>query len=263
MADFPTTNQFPQTVAARPAGGHERRRTAGAPCLRRRRRHRRLDDGADPGPLAARARRARSRCSSRRAVGIIGVGEGSTPWLRGFFDSLGIEEAEWMPACHATYKCGITFDGLVHQAGLRELLPPVRLDARQPDDDASSCTTSRRASNGADVHAHPEPLFHRRARSPRTAMAPKPQRRLSRSTSGTAITSMPCCSASSCSSKARRARRAATRAATSRTCTLERATATSRRSARTEGETIAARLLRRLHRLRRPADRARRWARRS
>jgi glycine/D-amino acid oxidase-like deaminating enzyme len=32
------------------------------------------------------------------AVPIIGVGEGSTPWLRGFFDSLGIEEAEWMPA---------------------------------------------------------------------------------------------------------------------------------------------------------------------
>ena len=43
-------------------------------------------------------------------VGIIGVGEGSTPWLRGFFDSLGIEEAEWMPECNATYKCGITFD---------------------------------------------------------------------------------------------------------------------------------------------------------
>ena len=51
-------------------------------------------------------------------VGIIGVGEGSTPWLRGFFDSLDIEESEWMPACHATYKCGITFDGLVHQARL-------------------------------------------------------------------------------------------------------------------------------------------------
>src|SRR5690242_21564678 len=33
-------------------------------------------------------------------VGIIGVGEGSTPWLRGFFEELGIEEAEWMPACH-------------------------------------------------------------------------------------------------------------------------------------------------------------------
>src|SRR5579872_5008409 len=44
-------------------------------------------------------------------VGIIGVGEGSTPWLRGFFDSLDIEESQWMPACHATYKCGITFEG--------------------------------------------------------------------------------------------------------------------------------------------------------
>ena len=45
------------------------------------------------------------------AVGIIGVGEGSTPWLRGFFDGLGIEESEWMPECHATYKCGIAFEG--------------------------------------------------------------------------------------------------------------------------------------------------------
>jgi 2-polyprenyl-6-methoxyphenol hydroxylase-like FAD-dependent oxidoreductase len=45
------------------------------------------------------------------AVPIIGVGEGSTPLLRGFFDMLGIAEAEWMPACHATYKCGISFEG--------------------------------------------------------------------------------------------------------------------------------------------------------
>ena len=44
-------------------------------------------------------------------VGVIGVGEGSTPWLRGFFDTLGIEESEWMPACNATYKAGISFDG--------------------------------------------------------------------------------------------------------------------------------------------------------
>jgi 2-polyprenyl-6-methoxyphenol hydroxylase-like FAD-dependent oxidoreductase len=44
-------------------------------------------------------------------VGIIGVGEGSTFALKRFFDSLGIAEAEWMPACNATYKCGITFDG--------------------------------------------------------------------------------------------------------------------------------------------------------
>src|SRR5260370_12358372 len=58
------------------------------------------------------------------AVGIIGVGEGSTPWLRGFFDSLGIEEAEWMPACHATYKCGIAFDGWSTKPGFARYFPP-------------------------------------------------------------------------------------------------------------------------------------------
>jgi hypothetical protein len=44
-------------------------------------------------------------------VGVIGVGEGSTPALKRYFDSLGIAESEWMPACNATYKSGITFDG--------------------------------------------------------------------------------------------------------------------------------------------------------
>lgn len=44
-------------------------------------------------------------------VGIIGVGEGSTPALKRFFDSLKIAESEWMPECHATYKSGITFSG--------------------------------------------------------------------------------------------------------------------------------------------------------
>ncbi len=39
----------------------------------------------------------------------IGVGEGSTPSLRLFFKKLGIADSEWMPACNATYKCGINF----------------------------------------------------------------------------------------------------------------------------------------------------------
>ncbi|MBM87334.1 MAG: tryptophan halogenase [Gammaproteobacteria bacterium] len=43
-------------------------------------------------------------------IGIIGVGEGSTPLLKVFFDSLGISESEWMPECNATYKNGITFN---------------------------------------------------------------------------------------------------------------------------------------------------------
>jgi len=40
-------------------------------------------------------------------IGIVGVGEGSTPQLKGFFDRIGVDEAEWMPACDATYKLGI------------------------------------------------------------------------------------------------------------------------------------------------------------
>jgi hypothetical protein len=42
-------------------------------------------------------------------IGTIGVGEGSTPFLRQFFSTLGISEKEWMPECDATYKCGIAF----------------------------------------------------------------------------------------------------------------------------------------------------------
>ena len=41
--------------------------------------------------------------------GTVGVGEGSTPYLREFFEQLNIPEYEWMPACNATYKCGIRF----------------------------------------------------------------------------------------------------------------------------------------------------------
>ena len=42
-------------------------------------------------------------------IGIIGVGEGSTPQLKVFFDLLGIQESDWMPKCDATYKYGIQF----------------------------------------------------------------------------------------------------------------------------------------------------------
>jgi len=44
-------------------------------------------------------------------IGIIGVGEGSTPALRKFFSYLKVAEKEWMPACNATYKAGIQFSG--------------------------------------------------------------------------------------------------------------------------------------------------------
>src|ERR1700684_2652434 len=105
-------------------------------------------------------------------VGIIGVGEGSTPWLRGFFDSLGIEEAEWMPACHATYKCGIAFEGWSTKPGFERYFHPFasmldnltmtqfvhNIDARV---------------NGADVYAHPDRFFIA-SRLAAKHLAPKP-----------------------------------------------------------------------------------------
>ncbi|HJP35086.1 MAG TPA: tryptophan 7-halogenase, partial [Gammaproteobacteria bacterium] len=39
-------------------------------------------------------------------IGIIAVGEGSTPKMRMFFDKIGVPESEWIPECKATYKCG-------------------------------------------------------------------------------------------------------------------------------------------------------------
>lgn len=106
-------------------------------------------------------------------VGTIGVGEGSTPWLRGFFEGLGIEEAEWMPACNATYKTGITFDGWSTRPGFESYFHPFgsMLD---------NLTMTQFVQNvharlaGADVHAHPNRFFlaHRLAV---TARAPKPQ----------------------------------------------------------------------------------------
>lgn len=107
-------------------------------------------------------------------VGIIGVGEGSTPWLRGFFDGLGIEEAEWMPACNATYKAGITFDGWSTRPGFESYFHPF---ASMLD----NLTMTQFVQNvharleGADVHAHPNRFFisHRLANECR---APRPDR---------------------------------------------------------------------------------------
>jgi 2-polyprenyl-6-methoxyphenol hydroxylase-like FAD-dependent oxidoreductase len=107
------------------------------------------------------------------AVPIIGVGEGSTPWLRGFFDSLGIEEAEWMPPCHATYKSGITFEGWSTRLGFSNYFHPF---ASMLD----NLTMSQFVHNvearlqGANVHAHPDRFFiaTRLARERRAPKAP-------------------------------------------------------------------------------------------
>jgi 2-polyprenyl-6-methoxyphenol hydroxylase-like FAD-dependent oxidoreductase len=92
------------------------------------------------------------------SVAVIGVGEGSTPWLRGFFDSLGIEEAEWMPVCHATYKCGITFDGWSTKAGFERYFHPFASMLDNLTMTQFIHNVEARV-NGANVHAHPDRFF--------------------------------------------------------------------------------------------------------
>ncbi|WP_288936380.1 tryptophan halogenase family protein [Sphingomonas sp. GV3] len=89
-------------------------------------------------------------------VGIVGVGEGSTPQLKALFDTLGIAEADWMPAADATYKTGIAFEGW-GGLGTRYFHPfagAVDLHT-QPAFHASAL--ARRT--GADVPAHPDRFF--------------------------------------------------------------------------------------------------------
>ena len=59
-------------------------------------------------------------------IGIIGVGEGSTPQLKAMFDTLGIAEREWMPACNATYKNGISFHGWSNRKGFEHYFHPFQ-----------------------------------------------------------------------------------------------------------------------------------------
>lgn len=92
------------------------------------------------------------------AADILGVGEGSTPWLRGFFDSLGVDEAEWMPACDATYKSGTAFDGWSTRPGHeRWFLPfPSMLDEIVLP---QFLRNVHARLGGADVPAHPDRFF--------------------------------------------------------------------------------------------------------
>lgn len=92
------------------------------------------------------------------AIGIIGVGEGSTPQLKAFFDHLGIEESEWMGACDATYKLGIRFSGWSEVEGSESYFHPFPgpIDFHSEPGFAHNCALRRR---GIDVPAHPDDWF--------------------------------------------------------------------------------------------------------
>ena len=92
------------------------------------------------------------------AIGIIGVGEGSTPQLKAFFDELGIAEAEWMPRCNATYKAGIEFSGWSDKPGYERYFHPFPTDLDGFTQAKFFYATHVRRA-GRDVPAHPDPFF--------------------------------------------------------------------------------------------------------
>lgn len=91
-------------------------------------------------------------------IGIIGVGEGSTPQLKAFFDQLGIAESEWMAACDATYKLGIRFTGWSERPGFESYFHPFPgpVDLHTQGGWFHNCMLARR---GFDVPAQPDDWF--------------------------------------------------------------------------------------------------------
>ncbi|MBT9491761.1 MAG: tryptophan 7-halogenase [Paucibacter sp.] len=91
-------------------------------------------------------------------IGIIGVGEGSTPYLRLFFERLGITEREWMPTCNATFKCGIRFPGWSSVPGYEQYVHPF---FNQEDLAVGSemFTNARLRRRGSVADANPQDFF--------------------------------------------------------------------------------------------------------
>ena len=91
-------------------------------------------------------------------IGIIGVGEGSTPQLKAFFDTIGIAEAEWMPRCNATYKAGIGFLAWSDRPGFESYFHPFPTTADAHTANKFFFNTQARRT-GRDVWAHPDRFF--------------------------------------------------------------------------------------------------------
>lgn len=91
-------------------------------------------------------------------IGIIGVGEGSTPQMKIFFDELGIAERDWMPKCNATYKNGISFHGWSERPGFENYFHPFQTALDIHTQQAFFFHTRARRT-GRDVWGHPDRFF--------------------------------------------------------------------------------------------------------
>lgn len=91
-------------------------------------------------------------------IGIIGVGEGSTPPLRVFMETIGTQESDWMSRCDATYKVGITFRDWSTRPGFGEYFHPFMC---QPDEFSvpGFFHNSFLRRKGVDLDGHPSQFF--------------------------------------------------------------------------------------------------------
>lgn len=88
-------------------------------------------------------------------VGIIGVGEGSTPTLKRFFELMGVEESQWMLRCNATYKTNIRFNNWSPKSGIASYSHPftTQVDTHTSRAFMVNCHTRRL---GLDTHTQPD-----------------------------------------------------------------------------------------------------------
>ena len=92
-------------------------------------------------------------------IGIIGVGEGSTPHLKFFFDAADIYESEWMPRCNATYKNGISFVNWSSVPGFESYFHPF---PAQTDDIFTVpvfFNNIKARMQGGNANVHPDHFF--------------------------------------------------------------------------------------------------------
>lgn len=88
-------------------------------------------------------------------VGIVGVGEGSTPTLKRFFEMMDIQEADWMIRCNATYKLNIRFNdwspNSIHQSYSHPF--PTQVDTFNT---RAFMVNTRTRRMGLETHVKPE-----------------------------------------------------------------------------------------------------------
>lgn len=91
-------------------------------------------------------------------IDIVGVGEGSTPPLKHFFDEIGLKESEWMKECDATYKVGIEFPHWSTKPGFESYFHPFFTELDRFTAPGFFHNNQLRRQ-GVDLNGHPDPFF--------------------------------------------------------------------------------------------------------